>query len=229
MDSICYNWCMDNTVGSLTQLQKSIIAGTLLGDGYLRIIKGRKDAFLEVNHSLKAKDYVDWKYSMLRDIAGSMPKARKGNGLRIAYRFYTRQHPELSQLYEIFYMDGKKRIPEIELNPISLAVWFMDDGSRCRDRDVYLNTQQFNFSDQEKLRAMLKKLGLETTINKDKSYYRLRFLKESIKKFNELISAYIIPSMRYKLSYDPVETYSGFTGMDNHKPCDYKTPDPKTI
>jgi hypothetical protein len=199
---------MDNTVGSLTQLQKSLIIGTLLGDGYLRKLKGRKDAFLEVNHSIRAKDYVDWKYSVLKSIAGGVPKSRHGNGHRIAYRFYTRQHPELSQMHELFYESGKKRIPDIQLDPVSLAVWFMDDGSRCRDRDVYLNTQQFNFSDQEKLRRMLKSLGLGTTINKDKSYYRIRFLKDSIKKFNQLISEYIIPSMRYKLSYDPVETWS---------------------
>ena len=52
---------MDNTVGSLTQEQKSIIIGSLLGDEYLRIIAGRKDAFLEINHSISEKDYVDWK------------------------------------------------------------------------------------------------------------------------------------------------------------------------
>ena len=52
---------MDNTVGSLTQLQKSVIAGSLLGDGYVRIVPGRKNAFLEINHSWKAKEYVDWK------------------------------------------------------------------------------------------------------------------------------------------------------------------------
>ena len=193
-------------MGSLTQLQKSLIIGTLLGDGYLRQIKGRKDAFLEVNHSINAKDYVDWKYKILRNISGTEPIPRRGNGSRIAYRFYTRQHPELSQLFEMFYVDGKKRIPNIKIDPFMLAVWFMDDGSRCRDRDVYLNTQQFNLSDQGKLISMLRELGLEATLQKDKIYYRLRFLKKSIKPFNEMISNYLIPSMRYKLSYDPVET-----------------------
>lgn len=50
---------MDNTVGSLTQLQKSVVIGTMLGDGYIRKMKGRKNAFLEINHSLKQKEYVD--------------------------------------------------------------------------------------------------------------------------------------------------------------------------
>ena len=61
MDSLWYNCHMDNTVGSLTQLQKSLIAGSILGDGYMRIIPGRKNAFLEINHSYRAKEYVDWK------------------------------------------------------------------------------------------------------------------------------------------------------------------------
>ena len=64
-------------MGSLTQLQKSVIIGCVLGDGYLRKIPGRKDAFLEVNHSIKAKEYVDWKYSLLRNICASSPEKRK--------------------------------------------------------------------------------------------------------------------------------------------------------
>ena len=71
---------MDNTVGSLTQIQKSLIIGTLLGDGYSRIIPKRKNALLEVNHSFAQKEYVDWKYEILKNISGSPPKERKGNG-----------------------------------------------------------------------------------------------------------------------------------------------------
>ena len=57
---------MVNTVGSLTKLERSIIIGSLLGDGYMRIIPGRSNAFLEINHSIKAKDYVDFKYNSLK-------------------------------------------------------------------------------------------------------------------------------------------------------------------
>ena len=193
-------------MGSLTQKERSVVIGTLLGDGYVRKVAGRRDAFLEINHTLKAKDYVDWKYSVLQSFSAGIPKVRKGRGTRMAYRFYTRQHPELSDLHKQFYEGGKKQIPSIQLDPLMLAVWFMDDGSRCRDRDVYLNTQQFDVSDQRKLIALLGDMGLVATMNKDKTYYRLRFLKESVMKLNQIISPYIIPSMRYKLSYDPVET-----------------------
>lgn len=89
---------MDNTVGSLTQLQKSVIVGSLLGDGYIRIMLGRKDAFLEINHSIKAKEYVDWKYSVLKNICKSSPQKRKSGENRIAYRFFTKQHSEITDL-----------------------------------------------------------------------------------------------------------------------------------
>lgn len=191
---------MDNTVGSLTQYQKFVIIGSILGDGYLRITEGRKDAFLEINHSFKAKDYVDWKYRVLENIVKNKPKSRKGKEGRIAYRFFTRQHPELTDLLEMFYKNGKKIIPaRIKINPIILAVWYMDDGSKCRNSDVYLNTQQFEIEDQKRMLKALRKLGLKARLNKDKKYYRIRFLKSSLPRFRRLISKYIIPSMKYKI------------------------------
>src|ERR1700730_4706930 len=49
------------------------------------------------------------------------------------------------------YEEGKKRVPSnITLNPLILAVWFMDDGSKSRSA-CYLNTQQFCVADQELL------------------------------------------------------------------------------
>ncbi|MAG44811.1 hypothetical protein CL633_02890 [bacterium] len=198
---------MDNTVGSLTQYKLSIIIGSVLGDGYLRIIKGRKNAFLEINHSIKARKYVDWKYKALKDICKSPPKLRIIDETRTGYRFFTRQHKEITNIYNIFYKNGKKTIPSsLVLDPLVLAVWFMDDGSKSRKHDVYLNTQQFSINNQRKLLVKLRKLNLRARLNKDKKYYRIRFLKESVPNFNRIIYPYIIDSMKYKLSYDPVET-----------------------
>ena len=135
---------MDNTVGSLTQEQKSIIIGSLLGDEYLRIVPRRRNAFIEINHSISEKDYVNWKYQKLKNLVKSPPKARKGKGKRIAYRFFTKQHPEITKLYQEFYQDREKVIPNFKLNPLIIAVWFMDDGSKSY-RTYYLNTQRFDY------------------------------------------------------------------------------------
>lgn len=187
-------------MGSLSQTQKSVIIGSILGDGYLRIVPGRQDAFLEINHSLKQKDYVDWKYEILKNITVSGPRKRVIDEKRTAYRFYTRQHSELTRLHSAFYRNGKKFIPDnLRITPLSLAVWFMDDGSRCRASDVYLNTQQFNQEDQKRLLDILRDHGFEARLNRDKTYNRIRFMKSSLTQFRELICEYIIPSMKYKI------------------------------
>lgn len=205
---------MDNTVGSLTQLEKSIIIGSLLGDGYLRIVPGRFNALLEINHTIEQKDYVDWKYEMLKSICKSGPVSRNGNGKRVAYRFSTRQHEELTEFHKLFYVNGKKLIPEnIKLDPLILAIWYMDDGSKCRESDVYLNTQQFDSKDQERCVKLLSALGIESSVNKDKIYKRIRIIKSSLPTLFKIIAPHVIPSMSYKLSYNPVETYFERNGV----------------
>lgn len=190
----------DNTVGSLTQKQKSLIIGTILGDGYLRIIPKRKNAFLEVNHSANQKDYVDWKYEILKSIVKSKPKLRNGNGHRVAYRFYTQCLPEITELFASFYKNGKKIIPEnLMVDQFGLAVWFMDDGSNSGG-SIYLNTQQFSEDEQRKLQNILiGQYGVRSNLNRDKIYKRIRIIKEDASKFCDLIRQHIPQSMEYKL------------------------------
>ena len=150
----------------------------------MRIVLGRQDAFLEINHALSQREYVEWKYDVLENISAGAPKVRKSNGSRQAIRFHTRQSPELAKLYHWFYNNKTKIITQdLKLDPTMLAVWFMDDGSRCRESDVYLNTQQFNTESQLILLQALAELGLNATLNKDKEYQRIRFLKETSCRF----------------------------------------------
>ena len=100
---------------------------------------------------------------------------------------------------DLFYKDKKKRIPDLKLDPMMLAVWYMDDGSRCNKSNVYLNTQQFSKEDQYKLLKLLRDFELEGTLNKDKEYYRIRFKSSSIPKLFGIIEKHIIPSMKYKI------------------------------
>lgn len=94
---------MGNAVGSLTGAQRELITGTLLGDGAMRC---KTNALLEINHSIVQRNYVDWKFNYLSDLVATPPKARNGNGDRIAYRFVTRSLPELTPFYELFYRRG---------------------------------------------------------------------------------------------------------------------------
>ena len=202
---------MDNTVGRLNELtneQKSLIIGSILGDGYIRQLPGRADAFLEINHSIKAQQYVDYKYKILKDICESEPKIRYTDEgkTKQAYRFYTKQNPEITLLYKQFYKEGKKVIPRnLKLDPMILAIWYMDDGSKTQNKlnsaniNIYLNTQQFPLNDQKYLLHLLRQVGINARLNKDKIYYRVRVLKESVSVFMQMIDKYVIESMRYKM------------------------------
>jgi recombination protein RecA len=187
---------LGNTVGSLSEVQQSIVIGSLLGDGSMRC---KTNALLEINHCWQQRSYVDWKHSHLAELVATPPRRRHGNGGRIAYRFVTRSVPALTPFYRLFYGAEGKRLPEVELTPLALAVWFMDDGCRSRGA-VYLNTQQFDKESQMRwLRLLSKQWGLAGTLNRDKSYFRLRLSVAATVRFRELVEPLLLPEFRYKL------------------------------
>ena len=187
-------------MGSLTSIQKSIITGSILGDGSLRKAQGRVNALLEINHSFSSKEYVDWKYRYLKNLVITPPKKRKGNGKRVAYRFTTRSLPEITQFYDKFYQNGKKIVfGNIVLDPLTMATWFMDDGSKSHNA-LYLNTQQFDLDSQHKLISQLfNQWGIEATLNKDKIYHRIRIKTSSTPRFKKIINPFVLSIFHYKL------------------------------
>jgi recombination protein RecA len=188
-------------VGSLTGTQRSIIVGGLLGDGAMRC---KANALLEINHGIRQKFYVDWKYRQLANLVTTPPKFRRGNGARIAYRFTTRSLPELTPLFKWFYSDKHKVVPkDLALDPLSLAVWFMDDGCKSH-RALYLNTQQFDLESQLRLVEILRdKWGVKATLNRDKHYLRIRIAVESVSKFRGLVAPHVLTQFQYKFPMTP--------------------------
>jgi hypothetical protein len=187
---------MGNAVGSLSEVQHAIVTGTLLGDGSMRC---KTNALLEINHSARQRAYVDWKYRQLADLVSMPPKERLGNAGRVAYRFVTRSLPALTPYYRLFYERGAKAVPELELSPLSLAVWFKDDGCKSRSA-VYLNTQQFDLASQRTLLRLLKEQwGIDGALNRDKQYLRIRLTVDGTKRLASLVGSYLLPELRYKL------------------------------
>ena len=181
---------------SLNVTQRALILGSLLGDGAMRC---KVNALLEINHCAAQRSYVDWKYGLLADLVSTPPKLRNGNAGRRAYRFTTRSLPELTPFYKAFYRRGVKAVPPLWLSPLSLATWFMDDGSKSRNA-VYLNTQQFDCESQALLVEMLRaQFGIAASLNRDKQYLRIRIAVGSMERFGALVGPHILPEMRYKL------------------------------
>jgi hypothetical protein len=98
----------------------------------------------------------------------------------------------------MFY-NGRKAVPEVELTPLTLAVWLMDDGCRSRNA-VYLNTQQFDRASQETLLRLLREQwSIDGALNRDKQYHRIRLTVESSKRLAGLVDPFVLAELKYKL------------------------------
>jgi len=84
----------------------------------------------------------------------------------------------------------------------------MDDGSKSRNT-YYLNTQQFDLASQKTLMNILDRdLGIKSSLNRDKQYFRIRIRTESAKLFRNIVASHLLLCFRYKIDYDPVTTDS---------------------
>jgi len=186
----------DNPEGSLTEIEKQIVEGCLVGDATMRI---KTNSLIEINHSFKQKALVDHLYFILKRFVLTPPKMRNGNGNRLAYRFTTRSLAIFNPFYFRYFGGQNKHIPkDLKLTPISLAYWLMDDGSKSNS-SVYLNTQQFTLEDQKLLLNKLLELHINATLNKDKIYQRIRISVSSILVFKQMVLPFVLPEFRYKL------------------------------
>lgn len=197
---------------TLNQTQSSVLVGSILGDGTLRIGKDAINANFKVEHSLKQKDYVFWKYDLFKEWVTTPPKLSfRYNENRIPYSkswwFRTIRHPKLTLFHKLFYRDGIKIVPKKIMNlldPLALAVWIMDDGS-LNGNKIDLSTYSFKLEEIKLLQTVfLAKFALKSSFYKDRDKgLRMYFSKQETQKFIPLISPFIIPSLAYKVPLTP--------------------------
>jgi len=178
---------------ALTPQEIEMIIACLLGDGTLS--KSGKNYRLRIEHNSKHKEYVEWKYDLLKRLCVS---AIQSVAPHSSVRFGTVGHPEITKLRERWYLQTKQIVGDLKLSPLMIAVWFMDDGTRHRDT-VDISVHSFSSASIESLRKQLLGYGIETTINSDSKGSRLYVLKKSYPNFKRLVTPYIVSCMAYKL------------------------------
>ena len=189
----------------LTKAQKEILVGTLLGDGHLETQNGRTYR-LKIEHSINQKEYIDWLYSKFKQWTRTEPKMKLKNGEPSTHYFNTYSHGAFRFYAQQFYVGKEKRIPKLigkMLTPLSLAIWFMDDGSikSSKHKSVLFHTLGYEKKELEQLQfVLLEKFNLKTSLHKQKQkYWRIYIKSESMGAFKSLVGPYIITSMKYKL------------------------------
>lgn len=194
----------------LTQKQRELIIGLILGDGHLETQNNGQTYRLKIEHSIKQKEYTDWLYRNFIEWVNQPPKSKIKNsfGKKIESYWFNTYSSGMFRFYgKQFYFGKKKMIPKIIkklLTPLSLAVWFMDDGSfKSKFHKTYI-IHSLGYDKKELQivqRVLEEKFSIKVGIHKQnrENKYRLYVYSDSANKFKKLIEPYIIPEMKYKL------------------------------
>jgi len=189
----------------ITDIQRAVIVGSILGDGNLSGNWSNTNYRLKISHSVKQSEYLLWKYEVLKDFVLTQPQVYEKTK---SISFRTISHNEFTEFYKLFYPFGKKIIPrnikDLTKDPITIAIWFMDDGNIRKVREkiygYYLNTQSFSLVENKVLIEALKSnFGINSMVMKNQGKYRIYIGAEGKKLFSELIKNLVIQSMQYKI------------------------------
>lgn len=188
----------------LSEIQKAVLIGTLLGDGSLNL-RGKYHR-LHIKHSIKQKFFVDYKREIFSNITNMSARIfyQKVNNKEYGFcEFVTLTHPEFTKFHRTFYLNNKKVVPdninELLVNPLSVTVWFMDDGA-AEYAGLSLQTHSFELNEVEKLRDCLQKnFSIKAKIRLNKGRYVIYIPKVYLNRFIDLVSNYILKEFNYKL------------------------------
>jgi len=202
----------------MDKTQESVLIGTMLGDGGLRY-KGR-NCRLHIKHAAWQLPLVQFKHEAFRSFVSmkirEFTQVVKGKRYSFA-EFVSRINPDFTIFYNIFYRDGKKIVPKnietLLTEPLSLAVWFMDDGS-AEYAGASFQTHCFSKSEVELLQRCLERnFCLSMTVRRNKGKWILYVPKRNLIRFRSLVEPFMLDRFLYKLipysvknKTNPVET-----------------------
>lgn len=209
----------------LTQQQKDLIFGSLLGDGNLQTGSGGRTWRYRALQNSKHKEYLFHKYEILKPLCGENTLPTEGiildertqNEVKRWY-FNTLTNPSLKFFADMFYTyDPKKQkwVKDVPVNvqkfftPAAVAYFYMDDGALKwlnHSNAMRICTESFSEEGVIRIKNAFKTLyNIETTLQKktlsgDRTGYRIAIPERSSSAFRELIKPFLVDCMKYKVS-----------------------------
>ena len=192
-------------------MNEEIIYGTLLGDGYIAKLDNKYAVYyrFEIEHSIEDIDYINWLQDNLRDVLpyrrerNRKFKTKDGEIKSRTIHLYGKTNKDFEELRFFIYKDGVKTVSKEwldKLTPLSLAVWYMDDGSYHINTNVIeISTDSFTLDEHKLMQDYFReKWGISVSIIGKGRSYRLYFPKLEAVKFLTLIFPHIAPGMERK-------------------------------
>lgn len=200
---------------NLSDQTKEVILASLLGDGC--ITPHKKGHHLSIKHSIKQREYLEWKISLMPDL---MPGkihtfiSWTDEGVPVPMCSSSSiNHPFLTNLRTQWYLNNTKSILLNNINDLGLlglAIWYMDDGRLQREcRICDLATHSFTKEENVILQGFIKdKFDLDSKVSKhyssknNRTYYFLYFNVKNSLKLIDLVFPYVnqVSSMKYKIA-----------------------------
>lgn len=218
----------------LNDIQIQVLHGMLLGDSCITKDKRCKESYM-VNwfHSHKQKDYFDKKLSTFGKFTKKVISYTSGYG-SLCYRSGT-NNPYIKYVRNLV-GDRKNDISQeflSSLTPLSLAIWYMDDGSRSKSSEELETTNKYsrvNIAAFRYSEAVVDKLV--NRLNEFNYCATKRFMKrdngyviclntEGSQRFFADIAKYIPSSMSYKLPANLRSQCDTFDWWNMNK-CEYR-------
>lgn len=187
---------------------QQIILGSLLGDMYCG--KESLNSTIQETHSIKQKDYLNWKYSKLKNVLNLRLYTFKSKSYD-QIRLHSKVSSKLNEYYSMFYPNNRKIVSLKILNrldPLGLAVWYCDDGYYDPESHiVHLHTEGFSFKENIIIKKWFKeKYKIKTFFKKHSSKNKIHLVfsvKES-NKFLKIVKLHILSMPKliwYKLGH----------------------------
>jgi hypothetical protein len=204
----------------LTEEQKDVIIGALLGDGGIYSGKRCKNSYFSYISS--QKEHVDYIYSFLKNSMterykdGPVKSERfdsRTNKTYISYSIRTENNLCFEKIRKEWYKD-KKIIPsDLILNPLICKIWYLGDGGILKNKNsvasnyIKLSTDGF---EPKYVISVIKKLNkFDARIqfrNKEKTQFAILIPRYKIKDFLAYIGECPIECYKYKWNYIPCKS-----------------------
>lgn len=195
----------------LPPLQRGVVVGLLLSDGWLILSSSRVKNSTNLNARLGLIQSIDhFKYawavfSLLSHFCSSYPICRgrtRFGKLNYSIEFFTRALPCFTELYSIFYVNGVKVIPYNIydlLTPAALAHWISGDGS-VRSHGLVICTDSYDLSSVIKLmNVLIIRYRLDCILRYNGQYPRIYIRQASMVTLKNIVEPYMDQTMLYKL------------------------------
>ena len=198
-------------IDHLSKKLKYVLIGMLLGDANLQNFSVEKQTYrLRVLHSKKQIEYLEHKFFLFKNFTrANIGELKEYKNNKVYYKVYFNTVTDIKFKFfaDMFYKDGKKKLPKLihrYLNPISIAYWYMDDGSikwKKKSKAVRICTDNFEKKEVERLVSILNlKFNLSARIFRNHSRFRI-YIPNDEYKFSNLIIKHVHYSMKYKVPF----------------------------